>query len=80
MESTITTMLSNCIGKKMRKLVLADCENVSDETILAIGEMCPLLNYLDLSWCDSSMPFHRIFVTNIHSDGQCIYIYGPTST
>jgi len=50
--------LSTCIslsrnGRKLQRLELASCSNITDESLKALSEGCPNLTHINVSWCDN---------------------------
>jgi F-box/leucine-rich repeat protein 2/20 len=51
MHRTCLSLARN--GRKLQKLDLTSCSNITDESLKALGEGCPMLNHINISWCDN---------------------------
>jgi F-box/leucine-rich repeat protein 2/20 len=40
-------------GKKLQRLELASCPNITDDSLKALSDGCPNLIHINISWCDN---------------------------
>jgi F-box/leucine-rich repeat protein 2/20 len=40
-------------GRKLQRLELASCSNITDESLKALAEGCSNLTHINISWCEN---------------------------